>query len=137
MAPEVISLDTNKCPECGGDVYEDRREVSCNRCGLVVSAIYTPRTEKVAKERVKFFTEPGTRDCDRHLVWHDKKVSMLKVTALDNLMVNYIKAKSTVNTRKLWEVFGDKFPNKKVFYVTLRRLKDQKRISQGYVSNED
>jgi len=125
------------CPECGGRVVYDGREYACSYCGLVVEEEIVLPSMRVDERRVDKYARPGTLMCDIQLRKIDRRLKQMVRKEIDEEIIGYIKTRRRpVDTRELWEVFGDRFSTKTEFYELLRRLRNQGWIKKGYVAVE-
>lgn len=108
----------------------------CDSCGLVVEEEIVYPSLRVDEERVEKYTTPGTLLADIQLRKIERRLKQMVRKEIDDEIVRYINLMGVVDTKELWDRFGDRFKTKTEFYELLRRLRNQRRIKKGYVVRE-
>lgn len=123
-----------QCRECGGLVVRDGFEYVCTECGLVNEEEIVPIVIKVSEYNRQAYLKPGTKLCDIHIGKINRRLKMMVTKEVDTKILKYLQRVKIADTKELWRQFKDDFKDKDEFYRTLRRLKEQKRIRQGYIA---
>lgn len=127
-------VEMRLCPECNSKVRYDthNREYSCTNCGLVMEEVMFRDVIRVAPERLRFFTKPGTWQCELSMQKINARIANVVIKPVDAEIMALL-GKDVMSTKELWEALEDWFSSKDEFYETLRRLRNHKKIKQGYV----